>query len=114
MVNAPSPGFIRNPCPANNRIPGPSSIEIGSPVIDMDLGDPDIAIRSFINPIAIIGQFSFIFIELRGKVTSSVRFGQERVSGLIPAGKIIIASIKVSRFRSKLTVCSNKLFLSLD
>jgi hypothetical protein len=91
MVYTPSPGFIRNPGPSDNRIPDPSSIEIRPPILNINIRNPHVAIRSFINPMAIRSQFLFIFIEFRGKIGPGDALSIEGVSGLIPLGKIIIA-----------------------
>jgi len=55
MGNTPSPRVIRHPIPTNNRIPDPSSVKIGPPFGMINIRNPDMPIRPFINPTAIIG-----------------------------------------------------------
>lgn len=53
VEGAPAPGFIRNPCPASKGHPDPSPVEIRTPERVDALGNPDIAVRQDVDPIAV-------------------------------------------------------------
>jgi hypothetical protein len=89
VVSAPAPGLIRKPGPAARRIPQPSSIIIGPPILIIHAGDPDVAVRPFIGPIAVGGELIFIIGQLRGQVAFGDILILQRIPVFVPIVKII-------------------------
>jgi hypothetical protein len=89
VVSTPAPGLIRNPAPAARRIPQPSSVIIGPPILVIHAGDPDVAVRPFIGPIAVGGELIFIVGQLRGQVALGDILILQRIPVFIPVVKII-------------------------
>ncbi len=89
MVGAPSPGFVGNPGPAADRIPSPAAVVVRAPIIDMDLGNPDITVGSLVNPVAVLGELVFIVFEFRRKIPFRNIPAVEAVPVGVPEVKII-------------------------
>jgi hypothetical protein len=89
VVSTPAPGLIRNPAPAAGRIPEPSSVIIGPPILVIHVGDPDVAVRPLIGPIAVGGELVFIIGKLRGQVALGDILILQRIPVFIPVVKII-------------------------
>jgi hypothetical protein len=69
MGYTPSPRLIRAPRPPADRVPNPSSIIIGPPRVVVNIRDPDITVRSFILPPAVIIQFGLVFVHFNREVS---------------------------------------------
>jgi hypothetical protein len=91
VVGAPAPRLVGDPGPAANRIPDPAAVVIGSPIIHIDAGNPDITIRPFIGPAAVLGKLVFIVIKLRGKIALGNILAVEGVPVGVPVIEIIPA-----------------------
>ncbi len=89
MVNTPSPGFVGHPGPAANRIPNPATVIIGTPIRINDIRYPDIAIRPFINPVAVGFKLSFILIKLSREVATRGILPEQGIPVPIPGIKVI-------------------------
>lgn len=68
MGGTPAPGFVGNPGPTAERIPGPAAVVVGAPIIYINIGNPDIAVRPLVNPTAVISEFVFVILEVRGEI----------------------------------------------
>jgi hypothetical protein len=78
-----------------------------------NMRDPDVPIGLFVNPPAIVSQFSFVVLEFRRKIISAHRTGMKAVPLFIPTRKTIIqASIERNRIRSEISVGHNEFLFS--
>jgi hypothetical protein len=89
MGGAPAPGLIRHPGPADDRIPGPTTVIIGPPVGIIRVRDPDVAVLGLIDPAAVIGELDLV-IGVVGREVSPVELpGEDGVPGRVPVAKLI-------------------------
>jgi len=55
----------------------------------MDVGHPDIAVRSFVGPITVVRQLALVVIELGGKITLGGVLGLDGIPVLVPVVEIV-------------------------
>jgi hypothetical protein len=76
--------------------------------------NPDIPVRPFVNPTAIIGQFILVLIQLIGKIIAAHRTGKEAISIFIPPRKTVIrTAIEVTWIRSEMPIGNKQLLFAL-
>jgi hypothetical protein len=114
MADAPSPARIRNPGPATDRIPQPSSIVIRPPGVMVNMGHPDITVRGLIGPITVSGEFRFIFIKLGGEIRFLNGPIVKNISRIVPLGKTVaVTGIQIFWARTKSAVGGHQSFFRL-
>ena len=68
MGRGPAPGLVGPPGPTGKGQPAPAAVVIGAPVLVDPAGDPDVAVRGEIRPLAVLVELAFEIGELLGKL----------------------------------------------
>ena len=113
VICAPAPRLIRDPGPAAKGIPEPAAIIIGTPIIYIDAGDPDVSVGPFVDPAAVIGELVFVVFEVRGKIALRNVLAVEGVAVAVPAIEIV-APIGKSGAGSQVPARSQELLPASD
>jgi hypothetical protein len=90
VASHPTPGLISDPVPAAVVVPDPPSVIVGPPILIINDRNPDISVRPFINPVAVIGELGFIVLKLRRQIAFRDILILQRIAVLVPVVKIIL------------------------
>jgi hypothetical protein len=104
MERAPAPGLIRNPCPADDRIPDPAAVVIRTPIVIGNGRHPHISVGAFIDPAAVIRELVFVVVIIRRKIGPAQSPRIESVTAFVPSMEVIAPGIERIWFRSEFTV----------
>lgn len=89
VVGTPTPRLIRNPGPAAKWIPEPAAIIVGAPILNIELRYPDVSVRPFVDPAAVVGELILVVFEFRGKIALRNVLTVEGIAVAVPAIEIV-------------------------
>jgi hypothetical protein len=115
MVDRPAPRLGRDPGPADDGVPGPTAVVIGPPIIiRRDVGDPDVAIRPFVDPLAVLVKLLFVIAHVGREVLPLAPFGQLDVAAAVPIVERVAAGKVIFRIAEKPAVGGGHGLLCLE
>jgi hypothetical protein len=96
VVDRPSPGLGGHPGPAHDGIPDPAAIEIGPPVAVRDIGHPDVAIATLVDPSAVLVELLLVLLDLGREILPRAPGREQAVPRVVPILERVAAAGVVS------------------
>jgi len=90
MIGAPTPRFVGNPGPADDRVPDPAAVVIRTPVHVRNRRHPDVTVRVFVGPTPVVVELGLVVGVFGRQIGPAHPASVEVVAGAVPGSEVVV------------------------